>query len=100
MRTIVPLRWLAGQDPLHPSAALTIWRGQTDRWTFADGQLGRAVVRIGGYPGDAWDSSGILAWLEADIRALERGEDVDLARGSAQGMEAAGHTAGSAAVDP
>jgi hypothetical protein len=70
---VLVMRWLAGEDPRMPSTALNIWRGELDWWTFGDGALGRAVIRIGGYPGDAWDATGIAAVLEAELRALDRG---------------------------
>jgi hypothetical protein len=72
MRSIVILRWLADQDVRHPSTALNVWRGQLDWWTFADGQLGKAIVTIGGYPGDAWDTTGLGAEMTAELSALDR----------------------------
>ena len=69
---VLALRWLASQPLTMPSDALEAWRGEIDWWVFADGQLGRAVVTVSGYPGDAWPVSGIGATLEATLSARDR----------------------------
>jgi len=69
---VLAMRWLASQPLTMPSDALEAWRGEIDWWVFADGQLGRAVVTVSGYPGDAWPVSGIGATLEATLSARDR----------------------------
>jgi hypothetical protein len=56
-------------DP-HPN--LDAWRGSLEWWVFADDELGQAVVTIGGYPGDAWASSGLQATIVARMSATNR----------------------------
>jgi hypothetical protein len=51
---------------------LVAWRGTFDWWVFGDGQLGEAVVTIGGYPGDAWPSSGLQGSITARLTATMR----------------------------
>ncbi len=72
LRTLVPLRWLAGGDPVALTATLPAWRGTLDWWIFTDGQLGKAQVILNGYPGDAWPTSGLQGEIHAELRALDR----------------------------
>ncbi len=72
------LRWLGGQDPFQATEALDIWRGELDWWVFSDGQLGKASLLIGGYPGTAWPTSGIGATLQVDLSALHRDVNHDV----------------------
>lgn len=69
---VLAMRWLASQPLTLPSDALEAWRGEVDWWVFGDGQLGRAALRVSGYPGDAWATTGISATLEATMTALHR----------------------------
>jgi hypothetical protein len=69
---LVPLRWIAGSDPVEVTATLPAWRGTLDWWVFADGQLGMAQVVINGYPGDAWKTSGLQGEIHAELRAIDR----------------------------
>jgi hypothetical protein len=55
-----------------PSPRLENWRGSLDWWVFADGQLGQAIVTIGGYPGDAWQRGGLQATITARMTATDR----------------------------
>ena len=57
---------------LQPQPSLEAWRGHLDWWVFADGQLGQAVITIGGYPGDAWPSGGLQASIVAHMTATNR----------------------------
>ena len=57
---------------LQPAPTLDAWRGHIDWWVFADGELGQAVITIGGYPGDAWTSGGLQASIVARITATNR----------------------------
>jgi hypothetical protein len=72
LRTLVPLRWLAGGDPVAVTATLVAWRGTLDWWVFADGQLGMATLVINGYPGDAWPTSGLQGEIRATMTAIDR----------------------------
>jgi hypothetical protein len=54
----------------HPG--LTAWRGSLDWWVFADGELGQAVITLGGYPGDAWQLGGLQAAVIATVTATDR----------------------------
>ena len=71
--TLVPLRWIAGGDPVAITAQLPAWRGTLDWWVFADGQLGLAQLVLNGYPGDAWPTSGLQGEIHAEMRAIDRG---------------------------
>jgi hypothetical protein len=51
---------------------LTAWRGSLDWWVFADGQIGQAVITLGGYPGDAWEGGGLQAAVIATVTATNR----------------------------
>jgi hypothetical protein len=67
----VPVR-LVVDGSLQPKTPLVAWRGSLDWWIFADGQLGQAVITIGGYPGDAWLSGGLQASIVARVTATDR----------------------------
>ena len=73
LQTFLPLRWIAGGDPLEITSQLPAWRGTLDWWVFADGQLGLARIVINGYPGDAWPTSGLQGEIHAELRAIDRG---------------------------
>jgi hypothetical protein len=68
----VPLRWLAGGEPVEVRRALLEWRGSLDWWVFLDGQLGQAIITVSGSPGDAWPTGGLQGSLSAVITALDR----------------------------
>lgn len=70
----LPIRWLAGGDPVAVLAPLTAWRGTLDWWVFADGQLGQARLVLNGLPADAWDSPGIQGELQLVLTATDRDE--------------------------
>lgn len=72
LRASFPLRWLIDPDLDPADGALDAWRGDLEWWVFADGQLGRAVVTVSGYPGEAWGTPGISATLRATLTALDR----------------------------
>jgi hypothetical protein len=55
-----------------PHRNLDAWRGSLEWWVFADGQLGQVIETIGGYPGDAWDTSGLQASITARLAATYR----------------------------
>lgn len=57
---------------VQPVSTLEPWRGTLDWWVFADGELGQAVITIGGYPGDAWATGGIQASIVARMTATNR----------------------------
>ncbi|MEO7117390.1 MAG: hypothetical protein ABIZ34_00300 [Candidatus Limnocylindrales bacterium] len=72
-------RWIAAKDPFTHTTALSVWRGEIDWWVFADGQLGRVRLLIGGYPGDAWPVSKISGIIEVDMDILRRDRPHDIA---------------------
>jgi hypothetical protein len=74
----VVLRWLVDDDPVLSTTRLEDWRGRLEWWVFADGQLGRARVAVGGLAEDAWPGSGREGRLEADLLARDRGSPVEL----------------------
>ncbi|CAN5820952.1 hypothetical protein BH23CHL8_BH23CHL8_17350 [soil metagenome] len=79
LATFLPLRWLLGGEPIGLPAQLPAWRGELDWWVFADGQLGRANVRISGLGTDAWvHPPGIRGDLEATLEALDRSLATDI----------------------
>ena len=55
-----------------PHRNLDAWRGSLEWWVFADGQLGQVIETLGGYPGDAWDTSGLQASITARLAATHR----------------------------
>ncbi len=55
-----------------PHRNLDAWRGSLEWWIFADGELGQVIETIGGYPGDAWDTSGLQASITARLAATYR----------------------------
>jgi hypothetical protein len=67
----VVVRLLVG-GTVDPVAGLKDWRGGLDWWVFADGQLGQAIITIGGYPGDAWPSGGLQGSVTARVTATNR----------------------------
>ena len=69
---MLPVRWLAGGDPVHVTSRLLEWRGTLDWWVFADGQLGMASLVLNGYPGDAWPTSGLQGEIHVELRAFDR----------------------------
>lgn len=73
LNAVAALRWIAGRDLDARSAALREWRGEIDWWVFGDGQLGRAIVTVSGYPGEAFPATGVSAMLEAELSATHRG---------------------------
>ncbi|CAN5704233.1 hypothetical protein BH24CHL8_BH24CHL8_05160 [soil metagenome] len=73
LNAVLALRWIAGQELEVRAEALDEWRGEIDWWVFGDGQLGRAVVTVSGYPGEAFPATGVSAMLEAEISATHRG---------------------------
>jgi len=73
LNAVPALRWIAGQDLDERSDALPDWRGEIDWWVFGDGQLGRAIVTVSGYPGEAFPATGVSAMLEAELSATHRG---------------------------
>ncbi len=72
LRAVLALDWLVDHRLQADPAALAAWRGDIDWWVFADGQLGRVLVTVSGYPGDAWPASGISATLTATLSATDR----------------------------
>ena len=79
LATFLPLRWLIGGEPVGLPARLDAWRGELDWWVFADGQLGRAAVRVSGLAADAWvDPPGIRGEVGAVLEALDRDRPVDI----------------------
>lgn len=79
LNAVPALRWIAGQDLEERSEALPDWRGEIDWWVFGDGQLGRAIVTVSGYPGEAFPATGVSAMLEAELSATHRGSGPPLA---------------------
>jgi len=75
LNAVPALRWIAGQELEERSEALGEWRGEIDWWVFGDGQLGRAVVTVSGYPGEAFPATGVSAMLEAELSATHRGSE-------------------------
>ncbi|MDQ3554566.1 MAG: hypothetical protein M3395_09195 [Chloroflexota bacterium] len=73
LNAVLALRWITGQDLEEDSEALPQWRGAIDWWTFGDGQMGRAIVTVSGYPGEAFPATGVSAMLEAELSATHRG---------------------------
>lgn len=73
LNAVVALRWITGQDLEEHSEALPEWRGEIDWWIFGDGQMGRAIVTVSGYPGEAFPATGVSATLEAELSATHRG---------------------------
>lgn len=57
---------------LQPRPRLEAWRGALDWWVFADGELGQAVLTIGGYPGDAWGGGGLQGSIMVHATATGR----------------------------
>jgi hypothetical protein len=57
---------------IDPHRNLDAWRGSLEWWVFADGQLGQVIETIGGYPGDAWDTSGLQASITTRLAATYR----------------------------
>ncbi len=78
LRASLPLRWLAESDLTAIPHPLVAWRGTLDWWVFGDGQLGQAVIAIGGYPGEAWPSGGIQGSITARLTATNRGDDIQV----------------------
>jgi hypothetical protein len=72
LATFVPLRWLAGGGAVLARAPLEAWRGTMEWWVFGDGELGQASLTLDGYPGDAWQSSGLQGELQVRMTALDR----------------------------
>ena len=73
LNAVLALRWMTGQDLEERSAALREWRGEIDWWIFGDGQMGRAIVTVSGYPGEAFPATGVSAMLQAELSATHRG---------------------------
>lgn len=73
LNAVLALRWMTGQDLDERSVALREWRGELDWWVFGDGQLGRAIVTVSGYPGEAFPATGVSATLKAELSATHRG---------------------------
>lgn len=72
LRAMLALDWLVDDRLKADPDDLHAWRGDIDWWVFADGQLGRVLITVSGYPGDAWPASGISATLTATLSATDR----------------------------
>jgi hypothetical protein len=73
LNAVLALRWITGQGLEEDSHALPEWRGEIDWWVFGDGQMGRAIVTVSGYPGEAFPATGVSAMLQAELSATHRG---------------------------
>jgi len=80
LSTFLPLRWLLLDSHEQTDTDARRWRGELDWWVFGDGELGRARVEVSGAGVETdWATEGVRAVLEAELEAVHRDRDVDVA---------------------